>query len=57
MSDHPDISIRIAEPQDVEVIHRMIVALARDTGAEDKANSTPADFLQFGFGDEALFER
>ncbi len=56
MSDKSDTSIRIAGPQDVEVIHRMIVALARDTGAEDKANSTPADFLQFGFGDEALFE-
>jgi len=36
MSDEPDISIRIAGPQDVEIIHQMIVALARDMGAEDK---------------------
>ena len=56
MSDKPDISIRIAGPQDVDIIHQMIVALARATNGEDKASSTPSDFLRFGFGDEALFE-
>jgi len=55
MNDPSDIAIRIAGPQDVDAVHRMIVALARDTGVESKVSSTPADFLRFGFGDEALF--
>ena len=51
-----DISVRRAGPEDAETVHQMIMALARDTDAETKASSTPADFLKFGFGDEALFE-
>ena len=56
MTDKIDISIRMAGPKDAEAIHQMIMALARDTDAESKASSSPADFLKFGFGDDALFE-
>ncbi len=56
MSDSSEVSIRIAGPQDAEAIHQMVVALARDTGAESKVDSTPANILRFGFGRDALFE-
>jgi len=56
MLNDTSVSLREAGPQDAEVVHRMIVALARDTNAESRAVSRPSDFLRFGFGDNALFE-
>ena len=56
MTEEHSISIRLAEAQDVDVIHEMIVALARVTNDESRAVSAPHDFLKFGFGTEPLFD-
>jgi GNAT superfamily N-acetyltransferase len=56
MTQEPTIPIRLAEPQDIDAIHEMIVALAGVTNDESKAVCTPDDFLKFGFGAEPFFE-
>ncbi len=56
MAERTKISLRMAGPQDVNVIHQMIVALARATNAEMRAVSNPSDFLKFGFGERNFFE-
>jgi len=56
MTEESIISIRLAGPQDADIIHEMIMTLARVTNDESKAVSTPNDFLKFGFGAKPLFD-
>lgn len=48
-------SVRRATAADADTIHRLIVELATDTGLRHKVSCTPADFREYGFGDDAAF--
>ena len=56
MKDDSSTSIRLAEPQDADVIHAMIMALARATDDQDMVVSTSNEFLNCGFGTRPLFD-
>lgn len=54
MSEH--VMIRNAQAGDVGLLHRSLVALAKDTGSALELRSTPHDLLMHGFGDKPAFE-
>lgn len=56
MADRTDISIRLAGPDDVDVICNMIHGLAAVTDDQDRVQSTPDDFRKYGFEGDRLFE-
>lgn len=50
-----DVVVRVATVDDVDEIHRMIVAIADATGAAGKVASTAADLAEHGFGEQPAF--
>jgi ribosomal protein S18 acetylase RimI-like enzyme len=56
MADSANVTIREALADDVGALHEALLALARHTSDEHKIESTPADLLAFGFGEQPAFE-
>ncbi|PZU81604.1 MAG: GNAT family N-acetyltransferase [Shinella sp.] len=56
MPDHKSVSIRDARPEDVDLLHSGILALADHVGSQHKVLSTPADLLLHGFGERPAFD-
>lgn len=50
------VMIRSAQAGDVDLLHRSLIALAKDTGSALQLRSTPDDLLMHGFGDSPAFE-
>ncbi len=53
-ADHVSV-IRLATVEDVESIHRMVVAIAAATGGAGKVRSSAADLAEHGFGLQPAF--
>src|SRR5690349_23844258 len=51
-----DLTIRVAEVGDSDLIHAGLLAMARAMGDADKITSTSADIRKYGFGDHPAFE-
>ena len=51
-----NVTIRLAEAEDADMIHAGLLAMARAMGDEDKITSTAADIRKHGFGDHPAFE-
>jgi ribosomal protein S18 acetylase RimI-like enzyme len=56
MTTSHDLTIRLAQPGDVEEIHRALLTLARHVGDVNKVKSTPDDLRRYGFGPDPAFE-
>jgi len=50
------ITIQPGSENDVDDIHRLLAALAKETGFRDKMISTPTNLIKFGFSSKPLFE-
>ncbi len=53
---HPNVTIQIGNKDDVDDIHLLLAALAKETGFQDKMISTPTNLIKFGFSSTPLFE-
>lgn len=51
-----NVTIRVAEADDADMIHDGLLAMARAMGDEDKITSTAADIRKHGFGTHPAFE-
>ena len=51
-----DIVVREAEPHQAPLIHRMVQAIAEDSGQGDRVVSSVEDIARDGFGDKRAFE-
>jgi ribosomal protein S18 acetylase RimI-like enzyme len=51
-----NLTIRLAETRDADIIHAGLVAMARAMGAEGKITSTAENIRTHGFGDAPAFE-
>jgi ribosomal protein S18 acetylase RimI-like enzyme len=51
-----NLTIRLAEAEDADMIHAGLLAMARAMGDGDKVTSTAADIRKHGFGDHPAFE-
>lgn len=51
-----NLTIRLAEAKDADLIHAALLAMARAMGDEDKITSTSSDIRKHGFGDHPAFE-
>jgi ribosomal protein S18 acetylase RimI-like enzyme len=50
------VAIRLADYADAEVLHRMVVDLAKSTGHEHRVTATVEDFRRLGFAEPPAFQ-
>ena len=51
-----NLTIRLAEAKDADIIHAALVAMAHDVDKQAKITSTADDIRRHGFGDDPAFE-